>query len=306
MTLAAIAPGRLPGQLAGPGVCIRTGPFVSRIQSRLPAVAAGLALLYPDYPLADPEGFTDFRVRLYLPNALRRWWRPQVQFAMDGRVPFTPLPLSQAYPLLEWGLNWCITSHMHHYLLIHSAVVERNGLGVILPGEPGAGKSTLCAALMLRGWRLLSDEMAVIDLDSLELIPVVRPVSLKNTSIEVIRRFAPEAVISPPALDTLKGTVAHLRVPRASIERMDEPVRAGAIVFPRYRPDAVPAQAAPETPGRTLLRIAQNTFNYSLLGERAFHALTAVVQGSRCHDLAYAELEEAIAWFDRLSGQADG
>ena len=295
----------MPAQLAGPGVCIRTGPFVSRIQSRLPAVAAGLRLLYPDYPLVDPDDFTDFRVRLFSPGPLRRWWRPQVQFAMDGRIPFKPLPLSQAYPLLEWGLNWCITSHMHHYLLIHSAVVERNGLGVILPGEPGAGKSTLCAALMLRGWRLLSDEMAVIDLDTLDLIPVVRPVSLKNASIEVIREFAPEAVISPPALDTLKGTVAHLRVPRASIARMDEPVRAGAIVFPRYQPDAVPARATTETPGRTLLRIAQNTFNYSLLGEQAFRALTAVVQDSRCHDLAYADLDEASAWFDRLSEAVD-
>lgn len=301
----AIDPDRLSGQLAGPGVCIRTGPFVSRIQSRLPAVADGLALLYPDYPRVEPDGFSDFHVRLFTPNPLRRWWRPQVQFAMDGRVPFRPLPLSQAYPLLEWGLNWCITSHMHHYLLIHSAVVEKNGLGVILPGEPGAGKSTLCAALVLRGWRLLSDEMTVIDLDTLDLIPVVRPVSLKNASIEVIRGFAPEAVISPPALDTLKGTVAHLRVPPESIARMDEPARAGAIVFPRYQPGAVPARAGAETPGRSLLRIARNTFNYSLLGERAFAALTTVVQGSRCHDLAYADLDEAIRWFDHLSGEAD-
>jgi predicted ATPase len=30
---------------------------------------------------------------------------------------------------------------------------------VILPAPPGSGKSTLCAALVTRGWRLLSDEL---------------------------------------------------------------------------------------------------------------------------------------------------
>lgn len=302
MNLADLGPGQLRAQLAGPGIWLKTGPFTSRIQSRLRSVAAGLALLYPDYPLDEPEGFADFHVRIYVPTLLRRWWRPQVEFAMDGRVPFKPLPLSQAYPLLEWGLNWCITSHMHRYLLIHSAVVERNGLGVILPGTPGAGKSTLCAALILRGWRLLSDEMTLIDMENLDLIPVARPVSLKNASIGVMQSFDPQAIITPPAYDTLKGTVAHMRVPAESLGRVQQPARAGAIVFPRYDPDAVPARVETESPGRTLLRIADNTFNYSLLGSQAFRALTEVVQGSRCFDLTYADLHEAIAWFDRLSG----
>jgi HprK-related kinase A len=82
--------------------------------------------------------------------------------------------------MLEWGMNWCIASHMHYYLMLHAAVLERDGHALIMPGDPGAGKSTLTAALMLDGWRLLSDEIALIDRNDGLLYGLARPVSLKN------------------------------------------------------------------------------------------------------------------------------
>src|SRR3546814_17273791 len=72
--------------------------------------------------------------------------------------------LGQALPMLEWGLNWCIGAHGHQFLIIHAAVIERNGLAAILPGAPGSGKSTLTACLVHNGWRLLSDAMALVSL----------------------------------------------------------------------------------------------------------------------------------------------
>lgn len=297
---------QLDAALAGDGVWLQTGPFISRIQSRLRPISEGLVLLYPEYSILSETAFADFHVKIFNPW-LRRWWRPQVQFSMDSRIPFKPLPANQAFPLLEWGLNWCITSHSHNYLIIHSAVIEKNGLAVILPGTPGSGKSTLCAGLVLSGWRLLSDEMAVIDMETLELIPVVRPISLKNASIDVIGNGFQEAIISPPAYDTLKGTVAHMRAPRDSVERMREPAKAGAIVFPCYDGTvAGKADIEAESRGRTLLRIADNTFNYSLLGEKAFRALTAIVQACQCFDLRYRDMEDAIAWFEDLAESAHG
>jgi HprK-related kinase A len=106
--------------------------------------------------------------------------RPQVLFRLDGVVPFRSLPLRHAVPIFEWGLNWCIVSRANNYLIIHAAAIEKGGHVAIMPGVPGSGKSTLTAGLVNRGWRLLSDEMALISLTDGSVTPLVRPISLEN------------------------------------------------------------------------------------------------------------------------------
>src|SRR5690349_22879332 len=180
LTLADLPRRELAARLAGPGLVLRTGPFTNRIRTDVPLLRDGLALLYADYPVAEPGGFADFNLSLHRAGGLRRWYRPQVHFAQEGVAPFKPLPLAQAFPMFEWVMNWCVTHRAHSYLIIHAAVLERHGRALILPAPPGSGKSTLCAALVTRGWRLLSDEMTLVRLSDGALLPVPRPVSLKN------------------------------------------------------------------------------------------------------------------------------
>jgi len=223
MKLLQLPPAELRRQLADGGVWLRTGPFSLKVQSRIPAVAEGLAELYGQFEVRNAhEAFADFHVSVNPPAGLRRWVRPQAAFSFDGRQPFKPLPRDQAFPMLEWGLNWCVSTQAHHYLIIHAAVVEKNGLAAILPAPPGSGKSTLTAGLVLSGWRLLSDELTLIDRKTGLIQPLPRPVSLKNQSIDVIRQFDPEVFINRASHDTIKGTVAHMRPPRDSVLRQHE------------------------------------------------------------------------------------
>ena len=50
------------------------------------------------------------------------------------------------------------------WLLLHASCVERDGRALLMSGHSGAGKSTLSALLAERGWRLLGDEFALLDL----------------------------------------------------------------------------------------------------------------------------------------------
>ncbi len=202
--------------------------------------------------------------------------------------------------MLEWGMNWCISSNAHSYLMIHAAVLEKNGHAAILAAPPGSGKSTLCAALMLRGWRLLSDELTLVRLSDGQIEPVPRPVSLKNDSIDVIRKFDPAAVFSPLVRDTVKGTVAHLKPTSESVQRAQETARAAWIVFPRYVKDS-PTLAEPVTLGRGMMRAADNSFNYGLLGQQGFHAMAELISHCKCIDFRYSELDEAVQYFDHLA-----
>ncbi len=301
MKLLQLSPADLRRQLSDEGIWLRTGPFSLRIHSRLPRVAEGLADLYGQFEVRNPrQAFADFHVELNAPSPLRRWFRPQVNFSFDGQLPFKPLPLDQAYPMLEWGLNWCVSTHAHQFLIIHAAVVEKNGRAAILPAPPGSGKSTLTAGLVLSGWRLLSDELALIDRKTGRLHPLPRPVSLKNQSIEVIRQFDPEAFINRPSHDTSKGTVAHLRPPKDSVLRQHETAQPGWVIFPKWKAGSA-TRLTPRSRAETFMYLAQNAFNYSQLGADGFRVGTALIEQTDCYDFRYSDLHEAIAAFDRLA-----
>jgi len=264
-------------------------------------VAEGLAELYGQFEVRSAhEAFADFHIAVNPPTNLRRWFRPQVNFSFDGIEPFKPLPLDQAYPMMEWGLNWCISVHAHHYLIIHAAVVEKNGRAAILPAPPGSGKSTLTAGLVLSGGRLLSDELTLIDRKTGLILALPRPVSLKNESIPLIQAFCPTAFINRASHDTAKGTVAHMRPPKNSVQRQHEPARPGWLIFPKWSADA-DTKLVPRSKAQTFMFLAQNAFNYSHLGAEGFRVGTTLVGQTSCYDFQYSRLEEAVAAFDRLA-----
>lgn len=299
LTISTLGRRALGERMAGAGIDLRTGPFTTRLQSTIPSLVDGIALLYADYPLAEPGQFADFHVCLARPRGVRRWLRPQVEFRFDGRSMFQPLPLDHAFPMFEWGMNWCVSSHVHNHLIIHAAVVERDGCAAILPAPPGSGKSTLCAALVNNGWRLLSDELALVRPADGMLVPLPRPVSLKNASIEVVRRYVPDTTFSPAVRDTTKGTVAHLKAPRDSVARAAQLARPAWIVFPKFEAGAA-ARLEPLGAGRTFMDLAANSFNYSVLGPDGFEALAGVVDQSLGYRFTYSALDDALAMFSRL------
>jgi HprK-related kinase A len=298
--VSSLPPSELSRRLKQPGLFLQTGTFVICVHTSIPSVVEGIALLYADYPLAECSDFADFHVSLVRPKNLRRWYRPQVVFSLDGKSPFKPLPLDQAFPMFEWGLNWCVSSYAHSHLIVHAAVVEKDGYAAILPAPPGSGKSTLCAALVCRGWRLLSDELALISVSDGQVVPLPRPVSLKNASIAIIKDYEPSAIMSNPVTDTMKGTVAHMKVPTQSIARADVAAQPAWIVFPKYMAGAEP-RLEPLPQSRAFLRVAENAFNFNTLGVGGFTTLENLIDKSRCFEFSYSRLDDAIHAFDDLN-----
>lgn len=304
MKLLQLPPRELRRQLAGAGVWLRTGPFSLKVQSRIPAVAEGLADLYGQFEVRSAhETFADFHVAVNPPASLLGWVRPQAAFSFDGRQPFKPLPRNQAFPMLEWGLNWCVSTQAHHYLILHAAVVEKNGLAAILPAPPGSGKSTLTAGLVLSGWRLLSDELTLIERKTGSIHALPRPISLKNESIPLIRDFSPEAFLNRPSRNTTLGTVAYLRPPKDSVRRQHEAARPRWIIFPKWVADGEVA-LAPRSTQRTLKFLTRHAFNFNQLGTEGFRVCSGLMRQTDCLDLQYSRLDEAVAVFERLADSA--
>ena len=303
MIVADLSADELRHALDEPGLRIRVGPIVVAVRSPFRTVVDGLALHYAAHEIGPPD-FADFHVSVEPPFGLRRWFTPQALFRFDGSPPFTPLPAAQAFPLFEWGLNWSICAHCHQYVVVHAAVIAREDRAMILPAPPGSGKSTLCAALAARGWRLLSDELTLIDIEAGVIVPIPRPISLKNASIATIARFWPEAPMGAIVPDTLKGSVAHVQPPAQSVRSSAERAVPAWIVVPRYRPAAA-AELAPLGRSAAFMQLADNAFNYSTHGRRGFERLADVVDRSRCFEFTYGgALDDAVQTFDRLANAA--
>jgi len=301
MKLASLQEDVFSANLRKGGVALRFGVFTARITCGLPELAKPIHTLYAEFPLIqDPDKeFIDYPVSLRGLRPERPFGERRARFFFEGAHVSKPFPRRMSLAFFEWGLNSCIYNYAHQYLMFHAAVVERAGKALLLAGVPGAGKSTLCAGLIHRGWRLLSDELALLDPKARCLVGTARPVSLKNRSIDLVRQFAPDAVMGPKIHETHKGTVAHLVPPPASIARQSEPAVPAWIVFPRYQ-EGAPLQLIELPKSRAFFRLAENSFNYDLLHETGFQVTRDLVASCGCFELRQSSLEESIAALDAL------
>jgi HprK-related kinase A len=290
--------------LRSDGLRVQFGPFTVCVYSDIELIPSITRRLYAPYPSASSNDFVDFHVGISRPRSIRRWFRQQSLFSVDRRVAFAPYPTEHAFPALEWGINWCIATRAHHLLMLHSAVVERNGKAMLLPAWPGHGKSTLCSALIHTNWRLLSDEFGLVRPEDGLLLPLPRLIPLKNESIDVIGRFCADAFIGPSFIGTRKGTVAHVRPPDDSILRAHEPAEPRWLVFPRWVENAA-LDLEPLPKSEAFVMVAANAFNYEVLDETSFRLVAEIVNRCDSYSLVYSDLQDAISAIDKLTEAGD-
>lgn len=278
-------------------IALRIGPMGFRVGSAWAGPIETLATLYAGYP--EPEdGICDFTVRLEPERPWRRWLRPSVAIRGDYVLPdAAPLPLGMGLLAAEMGMNLQMALGQKRYLLLHASSVEKDGRALIMTGESGAGKSTLSALLGERGWRLMGDEFALLDLADGRLHAFPRAISLKNGAIGVMESEVAAHRFGPRLEGTPKGAIRHLRPNAAAIERMDEGAKPALILFPRFgqHQDARPVGQA-----EIFMRLTQASTNYVALGAAGFDALTGLVKSCPAAAIDYPDTETGIALVEEL------
>ena len=144
---------------------------------------------------------------------------------------------------------------------LHAAAAVRDGHAVLLPGVMNAGKSTLVAGLVRRGWAHLTDEVAALDAYG-RVRPYARPLSLGSPPPALTWEWRPPAGARPflassglvPA--TALGAVAR------------DPAVVAAVVLPEYVRDA-PVGVEHLDPADALVAIAAQTFHLDVPGTLA-------------------------------------
>ena len=179
-------------------------------------------------------------------------------------------------------------------LLPHAAAVARaDGSVALLCGEAGAGTSTLAAALLRRGCAYLTDRTAVLDPETLEVLPVRRPISLTGgaRSRHVTARpswAGPEDAWLVPA-----GALAQVALPTG-------PLEPRLLVFPRYDAHAAGTHVAKVAAGEAAYLVGSRS---SRLGDVTGGALPVLARLARrvpAYQLHYDDAERAAEEVLRL------
>lgn len=290
---------QLDTNLAGDGAQLEIGPFTVNIQLGFKNIRDEFINIYREYPYyADPV-IRDNYIHIYGRNFFRKYIRPQAFVDVGMNEEFIPLPASMGMVSLEMGLNWQVASACKQYLMFHAGVVARDGVGLIMPAASGSGKSTLAAGLSYRGWQLHSDEFGLLDLDSEELVPYPRAVSLKNESIPVMKNWVAQShenhlnYFTDEYEGTPKGTICYMRPTIESINAMHVRTKPNVVILPVFDPSSTP-QIRPVTKTMAFFRTVMSSANYGDIGADAFRAISNLIDRSHVCEIIYPSLDDAV------------
>jgi hypothetical protein len=177
-----------------------------------------------------------------------------------------------------------VQAHLRSHLLLHAGAVAIDDVVVAIPGRPGAGKTTLTAALVASGTPYLSDEIVPIDRGTGLVEPYPKPITLRSSSARLfgldVPTDGPERLVTPGAIG---GTTA------------DRGGRLGAVVLPTF--DRACGAIAMERldAAKGLHRAAANLGNLRTLGGAGLEELAVVLDAVPIYTVTYADAREAAS-----------
>lgn len=188
-------------------------------------------------------------------------------------------------------------STAREHLVLHAMATARDGKGIVFPGEKRVGKTTLGAFLTSNGFDYFADDVAAIDLETLELVPLPLPLHVKGETEELIRSCCPGLEVRP--YGSLPSTYpARCALPPG--ERLPERAcSVDLVIFPCYGADKT-TDAVELSKAEAALEIIGHSLNFEKLGARAFSAVAALARRARCYGLEYDDLAAARATIDDL------
>lgn len=147
--------------------------------------------------------------------------------------------LDQVPPLVHAAMARAYYDFNFRFLALHSAAVCAEGKLLLLPGRSGAGKSSLTAALLARGFGYVTDELLLLDPCAKTLTGAPLAIGLKPGSWQLVGAIYPE-IASMPVFERQDGeSVKYLTPP--DLCRNCALRRIGAVVFPSVTADGDPS-----------------------------------------------------------------
>jgi hypothetical protein len=221
----------------------------------------------------------------------------------DGRSSNFPF-LAAASPVFNLtAIQVCYPKARNHTVL-HAAAISRSEGSIILPGEGGAGKSTLTAYLIARGWHYCGDDIVGLGRTAtksrIELLPFPTSLCIKEGSVSVLSDQYPE-IASCEQLNYGGRNLRYIPIDRLRLApEIDNWRTPRAIVFPRYSANSnFSIERLSQWDGMSLLLKAGTGVGAGTDFD-SFELLVDLIRSVPCYRLGYSRLENLAETFHEL------
>ena len=179
---------------------------------------------------------------------------------------------------------------MEDHVAVHAAAAAWGRRGIIFPGAPDSGKTTLVAGLTQVGFAYLSDEAALIDPRTGLLHPFPRALAMDARSVDAIPGLRRKL---PPDHDQFMRLRYHVPPDDLRPGAVGRPCRVQYVIAPKYEAGSATA-LEPISRAEALMMLAENSFNFVRFGGVAVESLRETLDSVKCYRLRIGALEDAI------------
>jgi len=188
---------------------IAVAPQVLEFASDDPIAARVLGALYHAAPATTAAPTLRYALRRSARGSAAGWTA-----TAPARADFGPASLGDAWAFLEWrATEDLLNGAGADAVFLHAAGADLGGRLALIVGDSGAGKSTLLAQLMLRGHRVLGDDVVLFTATDGLFSAVGRSVKLDANSLRAMPLIA--ARCAAAAVGTLLAAGSYYVSPAA-------------------------------------------------------------------------------------------
>ena len=208
--------------------------------------------------------------------------------------------LDQLAPKIKSLFRHIAINRHEFFLEIHAGVVSNGEKCVVMPGAPGKGKTTLTAGLSVSGFEYFSDEVALLDTQSLEVRPFPLGLGIKRGAVDTVAALWPD-LRSVSAHSREDGQrVRYLSLPSSRIAPPGKSLPVGWLIFPEYGA-GFQTSLRPITKGEAMRRLMDQCMTLpQLFDEARVETLVRWMRQVECFELRLSSLAQAVQLITRL------
>ena len=223
------------------------------------------------------------------PSASGRW------IVLEGESMIADVRDDGVVPAVKQLVRQMAVDRQPFLMSIHAGVLSFANGCLLLPASAGSGKTTLTAALVHSGATYFSDEIALLEPQTLAVCPVPLSLTVKEGALAPLRPLFPilDSLMTHAREDHV--TVRYLPPPPHAMPSRDARGAVKSIVFPDYDPNAQTSLRAIDRPA-ALRRLLEESFvDRQRLDRTNVESLVRWMRSLDCYELSLSRLDDAVA-----------